>query len=309
MAQPSRPVVEAPQEPSESPPVGAERDGQQTETPEALAAPEDFQPPAGELVVSDPDEVFSVLDKHDESQILDELQGRIMDASFYDFPKDGHRIVDLSYRGVREVVGLMNRTGKCRIRVIPGSMESSTIEENGEPHYRVLIWAEDAVTLAAYSGLSHEPKRMKLKPATAKKWRDKGKAVPDDNTVWDSFAETKALAKAERNALAKFIPETIRQTLIAQYRGDASMVKRIEMGADGGGEMAELPPPLLDDRADDLRATCRDLYERIKEADPEMRVKFPPGQFHLLMARSEWSHERLEEFVGHLRGLLEKARA
>ena len=272
-------------------------------TAEALPDdPEDFKPSGADLEVAVPEEVFAVLDRHDESQILDELQSRLLDVTLYDFPQDGGRVTDLSYAGVREVTGLMNRTGKVKLRLIPGSLRTEDRVENGEPHIRAEVWAEDLVTGAAFPGIAYEPKLMKLKDATAKKWRAKGKQVPDDNKVWDSFAETKAAAKAERNALKKFIPEQIRQTLIAQYQGDPVRIKQIQAGA-GAEKLAEMPAPVQSDEANKLRALIRATYDELKQHN---RLAMPPGQFNALMVRHDYSEERLQEFLAHLEGLVEK---
>jgi hypothetical protein len=285
------------------------------ETVEGTAAeldPDDFKPAPAELAVADvahPEaDVFRVLDRHDEAQILEEMQSRVLDVTLYDFPGEGgSRQVDLSYKGVREVIHLMTRTGKVRIRVIPGSLSVVEVFENGEPHYVADVWAEDTVTGEAYSGSSSQPKLMKLTDKTAKKWRAKGRDVPDDRKVWDSFARTKAINKAERNALGKFVPEPLRQVLIAQYLKDPKRIDVIRAGA-GAEQMAELPPPLADERADAQRAEARELYDRIKGFAPGgVAVGLTPAAFNQWMTRTEHSHERLDDFLTFLRGKLEEA--
>lgn len=258
----------------------------------AEADPEDFKPAGGELVVQVPEEVFTVLDRHDESQILEEMQRRVLEVSLYDFPQGGSRLIDLSYSGVREVVHLMNRTGKCRLRVMPGSLSVSEVVEDDEPHYVADVWAEDAVTGEAFLGTATEPKRMKITAATARKWKEKGKAVPEDRMVWDTFARTKAVNKAQRNALKQFIPEQIRQTLIAQYAKDPARIRVIEAGAGAAAEAA-LPPPLDTPEAEALRKRARAIFDEIKAAD---RLALLPGAFHQRLSRASSSLESLESF-------------
>lgn len=268
----------------------------------------DYAPAKAELVVSEPGEVFAVLDRHDEEQILAEMQRRVLDVTLYDFPGEGGKlIVDLSYNGVRECIHLMNRTGKVKIRVVPGSLEVEEIQEDGEAFYVATVWAEDLVTGAGFSGTAVQEKRIQLKPATARKWKEAGKQVPDDRMVWDRFARTKAVNKAERNALAKFIPERVRQTLIAQYVGQPERIKRIEAGA-GAESLAELPPPLTDERAEAQKRRCRQLYDEIRELVPGGVGVLLPAQFHAYLTRAEHSHERLAEFIEYLEQRVEDAR-
>lgn len=262
--------------------------------PDSGPAPDDFKPQAPDLVVTDPDdanEVFRVLDRHDESQILDALQERVLDESLYDFGEGRNRKVDLSFSGVRECIHLMNRTGKVKLRIIPKSLEVEEFSEEDEAYYRATVWAEDRVTGEAYSGTSVEPKVLKLRNGKER---------------WDEFAHTKAVNKAERNALKKFIPEPIRQTLIAQYMKEPERVKKIAAGA-GAEAIAELPPPATSEKAEQLRGECRRIYDEIKQID---RTKWLlPGAFNALLVRHEWSEDRLGELVEHLAGILEKAQA
>src|SRR3954468_3942132 len=86
--------------------------------PEPTENPEDFEPAGTELVpaaANDPVDIFRVLDAHDERMILQELRGKVLDRTLYDFDDGAGRKVDLSYAGVREVVHQMTYTGKVRI--------------------------------------------------------------------------------------------------------------------------------------------------------------------------------------------------
>ena len=269
---------------------------------------EDFRPTGGELVVANPGEeheVFVVLSRHDEDLIVQELQRRVLKTMLYDFPKDGKRLVDLSVVGVNECVRLMNRTGKCSIRVVPGSLAIEETFEDGEEWVIATVYAEDAKTGQGTYGTAAQPKRMKLKADTAAKRRRDGKPVGQDDTIWDNFARTKAISKAQRNAMADHIPETLRQTLIAQYRGDDAALKVIQAGA-GAAELAELPPPLQTPEADVLRARAREVYAQLREVAP---LALLPAAFHAYMTRSEHELERLSEFVGYLEQKLDEAKA
>jgi hypothetical protein len=271
--------------------------------------PEDFTPAGADLVPASPDpvEVFRVLDAHDERQILTALQGKVLDKTLYDFNDGAGRKVDLSFAGVREVIHHMTYTGKVRIGVMPESLTVEEVVEDGEPYYVATIWAKDEVTGESYPGTSNQPKRMQLKKATAQKWRDKGRQVPDDDKVWDSFARTKAVNKATRNALGMFVPEMIRQTLIAQYLDDP---KRIEViGLSTEADLQELPPPVDDEEMRGKMTEARGLYEQILEAAPGgVKVKLTPAAFHRYATRAETSHQRADGFLELLKQKLAEAK-
>lgn len=263
------------------------------------AEAEDFRPRGTDLVVADPSdehEVFLVLDRHDEDLIVQELQRRVVRTMLYDFTQGGSRLVDLSSKGVNECVRLMNRTGKCAIRVLPTMLSIEETIEDGEEWVTATVYAEDAKTGQGHFGTASQPKRMKVRASTAKRYRDDGKAIGADDTVWDKFARAKAMSKAQRNALAGHIPETMRQTLIAQYTGDDQALRVIKAGA-GAQQVAELPPPLTDERAEALKARAREVFAEIRERDP---LKLLPATFHAYLSRAEHSHERLADFVTFL---------
>jgi chorismate mutase len=266
---------------------------------------EDFAPSGADLVVTDPTDdvgVMLTLDKHDEAVIVAELQGRLSKAMLYDFPMGGKQLVDLSWPGVRECIHEMNRTGKCHVHVVKGSADfENVVEDVGEgpePCVQVTLMVEDDVTGLVMYGTAIEPKRMKLTKKVAQYRRNDGKFVDDDDRIADPFARQKALGKAQRNAFKQFIPETLRQTLIAQYKGDAEALKKIHAGA-GAEQLAELPAPLPgdDERANELRARAREVYAEIRELDP---LKILPAAFNQMMIRHEHEYGRLEELIGTL---------
>jgi hypothetical protein len=271
---------------------------------EAEQTADDFTPSGAELVVADPTDetaVMTVLDKHDEAEIVREVQGRLSKRYLYDFPRDGSRLVDLSWPGVRECIREMNKRG-TRIRIMPGSAEFEDVMldlgDGDEPCIQVTMMGEDLSTGEVMYGTAAEPKWIKVKPATAKRRRDQGKSVSDDDKIPDAFARQKALGKAQRNTYKLFIPETLRATLIAQYKGDTEALKQIQAGA-GAGELAELPPPLPadDERANELREKIRAVYQEIHEVNPTFIL---PAYFHSMFTRAEHSYERLEDFVAYL---------
>jgi hypothetical protein len=274
---------------------------------------EDFAPSGTDLVVSDPTDetaVMVTLDKHDEAVIVQELQGRLSKAMLYDFPQGGQRLVDLSWPGVRECIHEMNRTGKCRISIVKGSAEFESVQEDvgdgDEPCWMVTVMAEDEVTGETNYGTALEPKRIKLKDSTAKRRRSEGKFVDDAGKIADPFSRQKALGKAQRNAYKTFIPETLRQTLIAQYRGDAEALKVINAGA-GAEQLAELPPPLTDDEAVELTERARAVYLEVREKHGPLKVL--PARFDQFVRHAAHSHDRLRDLIAHLEQIRDEEKA
>jgi hypothetical protein len=255
---------------------------------------EDYKPSGAELVVADPREpegVFVVFDRHDEQQIIEEFQRRALKVMLYDFEQGGAKLIDLSYAGVNEAIRLMNSTGKCRIHIDKDSLRVETVtEDRGNGHeefYVATVFATDDVTNFGEFGTSAEPKLMRLR---------------NGKTKWDIFARTKAINKAQRNALKTMIPEALRQTIIAQYKGDATAIRQIQAGA-GAESLAELPPPLNTPEAEERKAEARKIYDEIREKEP---TKLLPAVFHNYMVRAEHSLERLDDFLEFLRGIREE---
>jgi len=249
---------------------------------------DEFKPPPTELVALDAQDAYRAMDRADELQILDELQGRALEVMVYSFSQGGKRLTDLSYAGVREVVRTLNVRGHTRIKISgcrPPLVDE--VSEDGESYYRVMVYAEDQSTGSGQWGTAVEPKHMKKK---------------NGDVVWDKFALTKALNKAQRNAMKALIPVEFQQTVVAQYLGDGAKVKKIQAGP-GAEQLAELPPPLTDPKAEALKQEAREVYDSIKSHD---RTKLLPAAFHAYLVRAEHSHERLQEFVEYLRQRLDE---
>lgn len=234
-----------------------------------------------ELVVVDQSDVFEVLDRHDENMVLEELQKRGVKALFYDFKQGGKQVVDLSIKGVLECIGLMNRTGKCRIHVDPQSAVITREMLEDKEYVVARVYAVDSVTGFGVFGLAKQPCRMELSSGDSK---------------IDVFAETKALNKAQRNALGMLIPQKIRIAMVAMAKKDVGLAREIQFGV-GAAQQAELPPPLADERAAALVAECRDLFRRLSAVNQQAMM---PGQFGVGLARAQHSHDVLEAFRDQL---------
>lgn len=285
----------------------------ETAPPEAELVPDDieqFMPSATDMVLhdrTDDNELVAVLDRHDVEQIVMEIQRRALKVWIYDIPGEsgGARRKELSYKGVRDVVGLMNHTGRVRIGTMPETLRLERLHEDighGGPEtlVRATIFARDDVTGQAMPGVATEPLYMKLTDSTAAKKRAGGKEIAADNRVFDPFAETKAANKAVRNALRTFIPEEAAQAVLAMYEGTSSRVQRIQTATEA--TLAELPPPLDDDRAKALISECNAIYDEIRGlGGGRGKIALTPGMYFGFVTHAQHSHEQLENLVGYLK--------
>jgi hypothetical protein len=194
----------------------------------------------------------------------------------------------------------MNWSGKARIGILPETAEFERITEDAgygpEPFWQATIAARDDVTGQVWMGTSSEPVYMRLRQATADQKRKRGMRIPEDNRVFDPFSRSKALQKAQRNAVGSFIPEQIEQTIIAMFEKDPARVERIQTEAEQ--KLAEFPPPLDDDEAKALIARAEAVYGEI--VWPEARVEFPPGTFAAWKLQAQHSHDRLRDLVAYV---------
>lgn len=257
-------------------PLEADPEGASAEEIEAA------KPSAVDLAVDplDPADVYRRMDRADEVLILEELQGRALQTFLYSFSNRGARMTDLTVAGVNEAVRLMNERGGTQIGISEQAPIVEREEVDGKKYIRVMVFARD----------SRMPGSGKWGTAVEPLYFEKG--------GWDKFAFTKALNKAERNALKKQIPEEFRQMLIAQYLGTVhhQQLKSIEELKVAGGGTAELPegPALTDDRAEALRGEINDRYRQLRELNP---LKLPPALKTQRLKQAEADgHERMEAF-------------
>lgn len=137
------------------------------------------------------DTPFSIMERRDEDQILQELKGNILQEFVYSFKQNGRDVTGLSYAGVKQIalemgnihcsepiISEMNGNWVCKVKVVD-------IYRNME------MW-----------GVSCQPKQMKTQ------WGPKD----------DPFALQKAVSKTERNALRKLMPEKLLVEMIKEWR-------------------------------------------------------------------------------------------
>lgn len=284
-------------------PPAAEQPPSETVTEEARE-PDEAKPSPTDLVIPSglsPDEtrtaVVHAFDRADEEQILDELQNRMLEIYVYDFSDGGRRYVDLSYAGVREAARTANRDGagiSC-----PDAPVVNEINEDGEDFYRVIIRAVDNMGGSQW-GTAVEPKLMSY---TVKKGADKG----EKRKKWDKFALTKAINKAQRNAMRALLPAPLVEAMKAKYLGDEQRVRKLQRGVMGpAGTVAQLPAPLTDDKAVELRRQIEAVYDELCEISTAALL---PALYQEYLQRSAHSHEELERMLAWLKKLTAETKA
>jgi hypothetical protein len=221
-----------------------------------------------------------VLDKHDEDQILAVMEDRMDKVLLYDFPQDGSRLVDLSINGVLECVRQMNQTTRARVAIMPETLQVEIVDvPDRGPHFQATVAARDEIAGLVMIGTAMEPQNPRRR---------------NGGTYYDKFARTKAISKAQRNALKQHIPERLRQAIIALHKRDATRLLEVKHGA-GAAAAAELPPPVVSERAEALVAECREIYVEIK-ALPGGLEKLKPGMFNHELSRARSSEDALESY-------------
>lgn len=250
---------------------------------------DEFKPAGAELVVAPGRDVYRVMDRHDEEQILDELQGRPVGEMVYSFSPSGggKAVTDLSYGGVREVVRTLNREHFTAIQIDgdrPPMVDEFT--EEGTAYYRVMVYAKDVATGQGQWGTAVEPKKMKLRNGSEK---------------WDKFALTKALNKAQRNAMKACLPLKFVEVIKAQYLKDANKVRELLAGP-GAEAVAELPPPLDTPEAKALQAKIRERYRELADMN---RLALLPAKFNVLLTNVAHDLTRMQDMLEHVEGLIE----
>jgi len=231
---------------------------------------DEFKPDATDLLVADLDDLPRAMDRADEVMILDEIQGRALANWVYSFEVGGKLQTDLTVHGVNECVRVLNERGGTKVGVSKDPPLIDQFTEGEERYYRALVYAEDRRTGVGNWGIAIEPSKVKGK--------------------WDKFAQTKALNKAERNALKKHIPDEFRQVIIAQAigKGRVQVLKPL-----GLGMPKDERPVLTDERAQELKAEIREAFVELKKLN---RLAIKPGQYNSMLFGAERdSHERLEE--------------
>ena len=148
----------------------------------------------------DDSQVYEIMERKDEQQIVAELEGRYLEEFVYEFPQDGKLVTGLSWLGVQEASRSL------------GGIDVEILEQK-EGETDSIRWIEFVVKATdVYTGSS----RMGIKRQYAKGRRRNG-------TVYDiPFYTEIALSKAQRNAIRALIPQTLIKAWIQAHRAGAS---------------------------------------------------------------------------------------
>jgi hypothetical protein len=160
---------------------------------------------ATELVVrhDDPNSLYRVLDRRDELQVEEEIKGNVVAAMAYEFEIGGSKVQGLSYAGINAAVRTLNARGMARIVCPPAPPPqfSEAVDDEGDPAWECMVYAQDEIAGGGAWGIATQKRFMKKRDGTEKP---------------DTFAKTKALSKAQRNAKAALIPEQLKQEILAE---------------------------------------------------------------------------------------------
>lgn len=140
-------------------------------------------------------QAFDLMNQRDDSQVLLEIQGGFMEEFVYSFPTKEGKVTGLSWVGTKEVARQMGNI----------SVEDCDIMETPET-FRVKCRAKDISRNVTMFGVAEQSKRLKMK---------NGEDQPDMHAL------SKAVSRAQRNAIRGLIPEIFIKKMIEQYlKGD-----------------------------------------------------------------------------------------
>lgn len=200
-------------------------------------------------------EVSVASEMADDEMIEKELMGEILPYFVYQFTPSGEDgggkpVSGLTVKGVNEVVRRMSRNPKSgsKIRINPDSLKKEEVERNGEKGIEVSVLAEDLVTGNSAFGLKFEP------------YMKNGKRGKYTNT----FAVEKALAKAERNAKRKLIPEVLATKMIETLiSGNPNNVRQLA---------APKPQPKREATPEEIFELTQNMIRAAKSTGPLMVI-------------------------------------
>jgi hypothetical protein len=258
---------------------------QATDSGGASYLPASPEPPATDA--------YQAMTAADERQIMAEIEGRALDSMVYSFRQGNSTVTGLSWKGTQEAIRQMNTRGLGRIKVTsqPPVFEEVTIKVDGEERkaVRCTVYAEDEVHGSGRWGTAVQTHEQKTK---SRGWLD------------DPFATTKALSKAQRNAMEGMLPLELVEELKTAYLGRG----KVEYIDSVATELPDLPPALTDDKAKALGDEIRELYSEFKRLHPEGQKAMTAGEFNRYFEAAQHDHQRLEDFKGFMQQRVDEAK-
>ena len=138
-----------------------------------------------------PPEAYELLDQRDEEQILAEIKGNIITEMFYSFKMDGREVTGVSWVGTKEIARQYGGINMDFVRVDETPLA-----------YIAICKATDTRRGTSLLGTAMQSKLMQTRAGE----------------VEDRFAYTKAVSKAQRNAIRAIIPERFLIEMYEQFK-------------------------------------------------------------------------------------------
>lgn len=149
-------------------------------------------------------EIYEIMERKDEQQIVAELQGRYLDEFVYEFEMEGKKITGLSWLGVQEASRAL---GGIDIEIMERKEGEAKTENLDWKWIEFVIKAKDVNTDSARLGIKRQYNKGRRK----------------DGKIYDiPFYTEIALSKAQRNAIRSLLPQTLIKAWIQTHRKGAT---------------------------------------------------------------------------------------
>lgn len=165
-------------------------------------------PKREQLVKVENNQIYEIMERKDEMQIIAELQGKYLDEFVYEFPQEGKQVMGLSWLGVQEASRVM---GGIQTEIV--ERKEGKDEERGTKWVEIVVKAIDIHTGTSRLGIKRQHNRGRRK----------------DGKIFDiPFYTEIALAKAQRNAIRALLPQTLIKAWIQIHRKGATKTEKKE---------------------------------------------------------------------------------
>lgn len=220
--------------------------------------------------ITDPSLPYVLFDAEDDEQILQEIQGALLDVFVYSFEQDGKTIYGLSKAGVEHACReSADKKGEV-YRIIPNPVTGKDYELMDEPDHIVI-----SVKAGRYKIMLDENGRFAgevlLDTAVGSKRQGKKFRRRDGSMFTDPFYFEKCLSKAQRNAKMSLLP----------YKFITEVVKKVRENKGGGVRVLQADRKITDAQIRMVHAKANELglsHDKITE-----------------LVKSRWGYEKLNE--------------
>lgn len=147
--------------------------------------------PTSIAVLESKNQAYDLINQRDDSQVLLEIQGGFLEEFVYSFPTREGKVTGLSWAGVKEVARQMGNI----------SVEDCDIRETPET-WQVKCKAKDLTRNVTMFGVAEQSKKLVLKSG---------------GDLVDMHSLSKAVSRAQRNAIRGLIPEMFIKKMIEEF--------------------------------------------------------------------------------------------